>query len=272
MSDPIEAVTEAAATGETAELFADIRAVYGVSTVNLIWRHLATIPGALPHVWGGLRPLYLDGTLAREAAALRVELRLPAAEPMQPSWPQEARLDAIGANAVRQVLAAYDRTNPMALIALCAARARLAGTPAPEWRPGPAPPPAEPELRLPRLLDLAEMPELVADFVTRMNRFGSTKPQPLMASMYRHLAHWPGFLALAFGYLVLHNRDRGLHAAIADGLGCAEARAAALPRVADAPPLDPDLVPRVDAALALFTTDPIARMLVVTRMLRRAVG
>ena len=44
MSDPVAAVTEAEASGETAEIFADIRAVYGVSVVNLIWRHLATFP------------------------------------------------------------------------------------------------------------------------------------------------------------------------------------------------------------------------------------
>ena len=59
MSDPVPAVIEAA-TGETAEIFADIRRVLGVEVVNLIWRHLATIPGALPCVWGMLRPLYLE--------------------------------------------------------------------------------------------------------------------------------------------------------------------------------------------------------------------
>ena len=52
MSDPVPAVTEAAATGETAAIFADIRQVLGVDVVNLIWRHLATIEGALPWAWG----------------------------------------------------------------------------------------------------------------------------------------------------------------------------------------------------------------------------
>jgi hypothetical protein len=36
MGDPVAAVTEAEATGEVAALFADIRAVYGVSVVNLV--------------------------------------------------------------------------------------------------------------------------------------------------------------------------------------------------------------------------------------------
>jgi hypothetical protein len=47
MSDPVPAVTEAVATGEIADIFADIRHVHQVAVVNLIWRHLATFPGAL---------------------------------------------------------------------------------------------------------------------------------------------------------------------------------------------------------------------------------
>jgi hypothetical protein len=69
-SDPVPAVTEAAASGEIAAIFADIRRVLGVEVVNLVWRHLATIPDALPWTWGMLRPLYVNGTIAAEAAAL----------------------------------------------------------------------------------------------------------------------------------------------------------------------------------------------------------
>ena len=77
MTDPVPAITEAAATGETAAIFADIRQVLGVDVVNLIWRHLATIDGALPWAWGTLRPLYADGSVIGEAMALHKELALP---------------------------------------------------------------------------------------------------------------------------------------------------------------------------------------------------
>lgn len=63
MSDPLPAITETAATGETAVIFADIREVLGVDVVDLIWRHLATIDGALPWAWSALRPLHV-GTIA----------------------------------------------------------------------------------------------------------------------------------------------------------------------------------------------------------------
>lgn len=77
MSDPVPAIAESEATGSIAEIFADIRSVYRVGVVNLIWRHLATIPGGLPWVWTMARPLYADGTVGREATALRAGLSLP---------------------------------------------------------------------------------------------------------------------------------------------------------------------------------------------------
>ena len=69
MQDPLPAVTEAEASGETAAIFADFRALLGVSMVNLIWRHLATIPGALPWAWAALRGLG-RGTAVVDAAAM----------------------------------------------------------------------------------------------------------------------------------------------------------------------------------------------------------
>jgi hypothetical protein len=86
MSDPIPAISESEATGLIAEIYADIRRVYRLGVVNLIWRHLATIPGGLPWVWSTIRPLYVNGSVSREGAALRTTLSLPEL----PSWPMAA--------------------------------------------------------------------------------------------------------------------------------------------------------------------------------------
>ncbi len=51
MSDPVPAVIETEATGETARIFADIRETLGSPVVNLIWRHLATVEGGLEWAW-----------------------------------------------------------------------------------------------------------------------------------------------------------------------------------------------------------------------------
>src|ERR1041384_7419625 len=74
--DSVAAIPESAARGETAEIFADIRKVLGTSVVNLIWRNLATMPGALPWTWATVRPLYL-GAAPLHAEAIRRTIALP---------------------------------------------------------------------------------------------------------------------------------------------------------------------------------------------------
>jgi hypothetical protein len=55
--ESVPSVLETAATGETADIFADIRKTPGTSVVNLIWRNLATMPGALRWTWTTVKPL-----------------------------------------------------------------------------------------------------------------------------------------------------------------------------------------------------------------------
>jgi hypothetical protein len=49
--ESVPSVSEAAATGEIAEIYSDIRNTLGTSVVNLIWRNMATMPGALRWTW-----------------------------------------------------------------------------------------------------------------------------------------------------------------------------------------------------------------------------
>lgn len=250
MSDPVPAVREAEASGEVAALFADIRAVYAVSNVNLIWRHLATLPQGLALVWGVVRPLYVSGIVAREADALKAAVRLPALG-AAPSVPP----------AVRDVLDNYDRTNRMALVALAAASAALAGegrnAPAlgSVWRAMPAP-------GLPALLDLAAMDAATAARVMRINRIGATEPEPVLASMYRHLAHWPAYLAWA--ETALAGAD-GLASAIAACGAAVRGQAAAI-----APAMPAIARPDIQRAIARFTGEVLPRMAVICAMLRAA--
>src|SRR5215469_2066199 len=75
-ADSIPAIAEGDATGDIAALYEDLRATLGVSFVNLIWRHLATIPGGLAFVWTLVKPLYVSGELDRLSVetAARVSL------------------------------------------------------------------------------------------------------------------------------------------------------------------------------------------------------
>jgi len=275
MSDPVPAIAEASAIGAVAEIFADIRRVLGVEVVNLIWRHLATIPGAVPWAWGMLRPLYADGTIAAEAQALHAELSLP----HLPSLPHDL-LVAIGLGndeqaTIRNILAAYDWTNAMALVALSALLCRLDEPRAPtgrlvEGRPEPSPKPAP--IPLPPLPGLDTLPEPAANLVLTLNRFGTRRENPVLASMYRHLAYWPGYLALSWALIAPLDADGSLEAAIEDALVKARAQAAHVAAQLHVPPIDPTTAAAIRAAVEPFAGDVIGKMVVICALLRSATG
>jgi hypothetical protein len=271
MSDPVPAITEAAATGETAAIFADIRQVLGVDVVNLIWRHLATIDGALPWAWGRLRPFYVDGSVRREAMALHGELALP---PM-PAIPAEVfaglglRPDDL--TAIRDIVAAYDHTSSMAVLALSALRARLDGHAQRGAQPAePRPVPVAPRTKLPRLLDLSDMQAETAALVMALNGFGTRRPGAMLASMYRHLAHWPSYLSFAWLLLAPLDADGRLAAAIQQAQRAALARADRLPvRLGGSAAPPPALAVKISAAIEPFVGDVILKMVVICAFLRR---
>ena len=116
MSELFPAVAEAAATGETAALFADIRATVGVRVVNLVWRHLATIEGALPWAWAAVKPLYVQGIADQAAIRFRESMELPELESLAGEQPQS----------VDDVLAADHSCQSLALGALGPVRGEAA--------------------------------------------------------------------------------------------------------------------------------------------------
>ena len=69
--------------------------------------------------------------------------------------------------------------------------------------PGPRPSPGESEAgeRLPPLLALRDMDAVTRAMVLELNMFGERGDGHVLASMYRHLARWPGYLGLAAGLL-----------------------------------------------------------------------
>jgi hypothetical protein len=278
MSDPVPAVTEASATGHIADIFTDIRHVYHVGVVNLIWRHLATFPGALPWVWESVRPLYVDGTIEREAAGLRASIALPGLPVFPAAAFAAAGLSERDIEQIRVVLAAYDRTNAMALIALSAVDCKIAGT------QGEAdcafagrievPASLQAELKLPPLLNLAEMSPEAAKLVVTMNRLGAQRDDSILASMYRHLAHWPPYLALAWTMMAPLDADSRLDDAISDTLAKARESGRRVVRRLPTPSLTVADAVRADISRALdrFTSDVIAKMVVIGALLRRATG
>ena len=267
--DPVPAITEAAATGETALIFADLRATLGVNVVNLIWRHIATFPGALPWAWATVKPVYVSGRVAMEAQRLKAGLSIPAL----PDWPTAvlrcAGIDAAGEASIRRILASYNRSNAMNLVALSALVRCIDGAPA-DTQTATAFPEQPQEAAidgaLPKLLTLDEVAADTADLVRRINLLGDRDQGRILASMYRHLAHWPGFLALGYTHLAAFAADGRLGNMIAQAISLGDSAGARLQAsMAVLPP--PDSAGEVRRAATDFIEHAIGKMVPVAALL-----
>ena len=257
MADPFPAIAEAAATGETAELFDDIRATVGVRVVNLVWRHLATMEGALPWAWAAVKPLYLQGVADRAAVLFRESMSLPLLGSLAGEEPAS----------VDDVLASYDHSNTVNLFALGALVAWLRGETAAHGTAERGPRLPAPDVTLPKLASQEDVTPEVWALVLRLNRLGDSR-QLILASMYRHLAHAPMFLRRVEVALVPVARDGSLEQAIVANRKDAAARAKILARAIDAPPAP--LAAEIEAGVAAFVDHAIGKMVTICRAIRVA--
>ena len=185
--ESVPTVLEAAATGEIADIYSDIRKTLGTSVVNLVWRNLATMPGALRWAWSMVRPLYLGPALAH-AEAVRRALALPKVPELSADALAATGIGRTSLIKIREILDSYHHTNALALVVLSALLERYDSKPAGVVQPFeivPSPPPTE----LPTLPSMAMLQPEVRRLVQQLNEFGEDTEPSLIASMYRHLAH-----------------------------------------------------------------------------------
>jgi uracil phosphoribosyltransferase len=92
--------------------------------------------------------------------------------------------------------------------------------------------------------------------------------------MYRHLAHWTGYLALAWAMIAPLDTDGSLEQAIADAVAKARVRAArvATQLYVPAERVSPATRATIRSAVEPFTGDVIAKMVVICAVLRAATG
>lgn len=273
-ADPVPAIAEADARGEIKDIYQDIRAVTGVGVVNLIWRRFAVTEGGLPFAWTAVRPLYVSGQVAAEGRSFRRQLQPPELPLLPKTALRAAGVDALGLRSIRAILDSYDRTNAMNLIGLGALRVRLEGGDiAPAGSAAPAQPTAEKPLPpIPPLPALDALDPDMRALVDMLNGFGEEDGR-VIASMYRHLAYWPGYLALIWALLAPLAADGRLQATLSQTrkLGRSYATAAASGvDMSAADGLAPAVLEDVRDTLVLFTDHPISKMSAICRALASA--
>ena len=183
-TDPVSAIAESEATGEAAEIFADIRATMEIPMLTSIWRTLVAVDGGLRAGWRTVKPLHQTGIPAAALARVIAGAGLPLPQPRI-----DVALPSAELAAAQAIVDAYNRSNGMNMIALTALvvmpdAAALDDTRAPSPAPWPV------------LRPLLAADDIDADtwaLLQDINRFGGGTGA--LATLWRHLAHWPGLLA-----------------------------------------------------------------------------
>ena len=192
MSTPrLTEIREDDATLEIAALYADIRRCMRLPLVNLIYRHLATLPGVLPEVWSRVRTMMLSGRL--EAAMGRLLRELPVIEVADFRATADTAIERDDRHAVERVLQAYNRGNSLNLIALVAVRL-MAREPGRDFVRIAKDPPSYEGLQLPALKNFSDLDAKMSQQITSIALLhgGGRRVVP---SLYLHLANWPNVLA-----------------------------------------------------------------------------
>jgi len=203
MSDgPVE-IPESEATGTVRELYDDMKATMNIGMINLIYRRMATADGLLEWVWDAVRPVLASGDVERAALLLESGLDWPS----MPEIPAPA-LPLLGLGSPEidtliRVLDDYNRGNSLNLFLLTAFAERLKS--GGSWEEVPDAtvdvPSANPQ-DLPPIIAMSDMSKEIASLVRVLSAPIALANKPMIPSLFRHLARWPGYLALVSPHII----------------------------------------------------------------------
>jgi len=230
------------ATGEIAEIYAEIRRLWAVPYVSSLQRHLATRPGWLPWTWAALGPAFTRGIA--QAAAWRAAngLVVPPLMPISRDALRVWGVDTAGERAIRAVCASFVRVSPVNLVLSGLLRRLLHGDPPGhaqvevDWTPPPS------VSALPSLVEPATLPPAEQALLASLGTI--VDGQPFVPGLYRMLASWPAFLAHIATVLRPQLADAAAVAAGQRLLAAVDAEIpavfATLPSLPPTPPMPPE--------------------------------
>ncbi|WP_154072090.1 hypothetical protein [Bradyrhizobium erythrophlei] len=260
------------ASAAVARIYSDIKRASGTPLVNLIYRHLATVPGGLEWVWGCIRMNWGYDGLLRAAAAMpvaNVTIILPTS-----LW-RIVGLSDSDLTGIRSLVRQYNLTNAANIIGITAL-AHVARSPACcsndamlDWMEVPS---GAPIAEIPSVPKLDALAPDIRSLVYFVNGLGEEGQPTMVASLFRHLALWPSSLAVTAALLTPLAQSGELTRLRQETIRAAERIAGELissPGVGFPPP--PQAAREaVLRALDLFRTTLIAKMLPVGQILSQA--
>ncbi len=267
---------EAQADDAVRAIYAQIRHGSAVPMVALIFRHLATLPGAMAWAWSVMGPPLAQGLLQERAWAMAEALAIEPVVTVPAAALAHLGIDAQAREELDRLGQAYGRANPVNLLALRLIALHLQGSLTYGQEPSSFRPthgawqPPEPLGPLLPMMELHRAPPDLLALMQGLSQRGKSVPESaFVPSYYRQLASRPPLLALA-SLIVPPAFDR-IDAAAEQLRQQATEHAAALTASQSAPPpCPPELRQPMLAAVEVFT-ERIPEMIAVIRLMQKAV-
>jgi hypothetical protein len=205
------------ATGEIKAIYQAIEAALGVRLVNLVYRHMATVPGALEWAWGVVGASFQSGQFGERSKQL---LSLGISEIADEAPNTNLSLSSMGLSAgeADQVLAtldAYNRANPINALSL-----RIVSLALESGRSSslvlPSVPDDEKLSQLPALLPIPPLDSLDSETLALLRRLACVtngRETKIIPSIFRHFAPWPSLLTRLATWM-----EQSLDSDVIDGL------------------------------------------------------
>jgi hypothetical protein len=191
----VQDISEAAATGETAAIYSELRVLYGVPYVSAIHRIIAGRPGFLEWAWEATAPAFRSGAAQEAGWRCARELEITPLESIPAHVLGVWGIDQTERERIAKVCETFVRVAPVNMIFAGLVTQLLLGVPtggdgAHEERWVPPPPITGDAVEMAELATMTpDLRETTLLFATDMDG------APFVPGLYRMLAHWPGLLA-----------------------------------------------------------------------------
>tara|TARA_R100001086_G_scaffold218160_1_gene134689 strand:- start:1430 stop:2290 length:861 start_codon:yes stop_codon:yes gene_type:complete len=198
-------IPESDAEPDLQVLYVDIKTTAGTAMVNLIYRHIATIPDALPWVWDTIKSGIGYDQINVAAQGLPV---IGFGQPLPESAFALLGLTGAEVRTATTIVTRYNSANALNIVTLAALRRildQIEDGAAVELHPASPtePSPLSRDSGLPPIVPMSMMDPETTGLVRRLAYIGNVAPEDhqIIPSLYRHLAHWPAYLALMLAVL-----------------------------------------------------------------------
>ena len=194
--DPVTAIDEKKATGKIAETFSDIRSTMNIPIVTSIWRGLADENDSLFKIWNLAKPIYQCGLAEKTLKKMMNDINVPLPAALAPSQLQCIHLNKSDIKNIQNIITVYNRSNGMNLMALSAL---VLYGPMLEKKKSLKNTGSILKDKLPELMNKEDIKPEAWTIIKHVNSLGSSSGiSSHVATLWRHLAYWPSFLALVY--------------------------------------------------------------------------